>query len=96
MSQKIKDSTKAVKEFISGLLKPDMSKEEIDSYNKIISRLDSIDEEDTARDSELIECKEVIINQVKNQGSNEKPHGNDEPRKPRSLEEIATEEIGGK
>ena len=95
ISQKIKESTQKVKEFITSLISADMSKETIDKHQAMLTELDSIVAEDDAKDKELIECKEVIIKQVKTQGSRDDSHDN-EPKEPRSLEEIAREVVGGK
>ena len=98
MSQKIKSSTQALREFLTGAIKPDMEKSEIDAYQNIIKELDNIESEDDARDKELVECKEVIINQVKRSGSGDKPKEteSEQEKEPRSLEEIANDKFGGK
>lgn len=87
---KIKDYSKTIKDFITGLITPEMEKSKIDEYNNILNVVDSINSEDESRDNELVECKEVIIQQLKSQGSSDEPKEEKEEVQPRSLEEIAT------
>jgi len=97
MSEKIKTSTQNLREFITSQIKSDMEKSEIDKYQEILKELDTINSEDDARDKELVECKEVIIKQVKTSGSKDEPKEQESEKEPRSLEEIAQSiENGGK
>ena len=90
----IKQKTGDVRNFIKGLINPDMSKEQIDQYEQAVKQLDEIDQEDEAKDKEIRECKDKIVSLIKTEGSSNPPEDGD--KKPRSLEEIAKATIGGK
>ena len=88
---KIRDYSKTIKDFITGLITPEMEKSKIDEYNNILNVVESINSEDESRDNELVECKEVIIQQLKSQGSSDEPKEEQvQEVQARSLEEIAT------
>lgn len=89
MSQRIKDLSKDIKDFLTSSINADMPKEQIDKYNEIIGLCDSIDEENSAQEKELHDCKEVIIKQVRSQGSSDKPKEEESEKQPRTLEQIA-------
>lgn len=90
----IKQKTGDIRNFIKGLINPDMSKEQIDQYEQAVKQLDEIDQEDEAKDKEIRECKDKIVSLIKTEGSSNPPEDGD--KKPRSLEEIAKATLGGK
>lgn len=98
MGQKIKDLTKSLMEQIASIITSDMDKSQIDEYQHMISQLEEINAEDDLRNQELIECKEVIIKQVKQQGSSKEPSSTDkkdETEIATSWEDIANEVVNG-
>ncbi len=90
----IKEKTGSIREFIKGLINPDMSKEQIDQYEGMVKQLDEIDQEDESKDKEIRDCKDKIVSLIKTEGSSNPPE--DGEKKPRSLEEIAKATLGGK
>lgn len=90
----IKEKTGSIREFIKGLINPDMSKEQIDQYEGMVKQLDEIDREDESKDKEIRDCKDKIVSLIKTEGSSNPPE--DGEKKPRSLEEIAKATLGGK
>ncbi len=60
----------------------------------MIRELDEVEKEEDSYKQEISSCKDQIVSLVKSQGSATPPQ--DEPRQPRSLEEIANAITGGK
>ena len=90
----IKETMTNIKEFINSLITTEMSTEDINKYQGIISSCDSVINESDLKDKDLAECKESLVRFIKTSGSKQEPPKtqtkSDEP-KPKSMEEIAQE-----
>lgn len=87
-------TTQKVREYLKSLMKNDMSKEEIETIDAHIKELDKIDEDFENKDKELKECKDIIINQIRNSGNtNQEIKEEETPKEPRTFEEIAQAKI---
>lgn len=91
----IKDSTNKVREFLKSKITSEMSTDEINSYQKMIEELDSIDNEDEKASQELTKCKDTIVTLVNKQGNANPPKDETGQQAPRSLEEIAQSVVNG-
>ena len=85
----IKSKTKEVRDFITGLINSDMSTEDIEKHQKMLSKLDEIDKEEESLTQEINSCKDKIVSLIKTEGSANPPQDGEGNKNPRSLEEIA-------
>ena len=92
MEKNFKDLLAETKGKINDLLTKDSSKEDIERITEINKSLDSLTESYTAKETELSEMKEMVVNQVKNTGF--KPSAQDlQDNNPISVEEAIESSI---
>lgn len=91
----MKEKTSALRAYLQELTTKEMSAEQLEKHNQMLALFDEIDKEDEANVKEIQDCKNIIVSNIKSQGSAAAPQ---EEKKPRSLEEIAKDMLnnGGK
>ena len=89
---KIKEITSDIRAYLQEITTKDMTAEQLEKHNRMISRLDEADKEEDAYAKEISDCKDIIVGKIKSQGSAVPPQ---EEKKPRSLEEIAQDILNG-
>lgn len=93
---KIKESTSSLREYIKGIISPDMSKEELDKHEGMLKKLDEIDQENDSQENEIKSCKDKIVSLIRTEGSSNPPREDGGTKTPRTFEEIAQDMFGGK
>ena len=90
----MKESTNKIRDYLKSLITKEMSADQLEQHQSMINELDQIDQQEDNLHKEIDDCKDQIVKLVKSQGTATPPQ--DEPKKPRSLEEIAQAIRGGK
>ena len=87
--------TENISNFIKSLITNETPVDDVQKYQDMINELDSIDNEIESTHSELVKCKDKIVDLVNTQGTSKPPMDNLGDKTPRSLEEIGESVING-
>ena len=92
-----KEKTDGLRKFLKGLVKEDMSPEQLEEFNTHIAELDDLDQDYNKSEDERAKFKEKIVNMVMTQGDDRTPEDEHDGSKPMSIEEaVAQATKGGK
>ena len=87
--------TENISNFIKSLITNETPVDDVQKYQDMLNELDSIDNEIESTHTELVKCKDKIVDLVNTQGSSKPPVDNVGTPNPRSLLEIGQSVING-
>ena len=87
--------TENISNFIKSLITNETPVDDVQKYQEMLNELDSIDNEIESTHTELVKCKDKIVDLVNTQGSSKPPVDNVGTPNPRSLLEIGQSVING-
>ena len=87
--------TENISNFIKSLITNETPMDDVQKYQDMLDELDSIDNEIESTHTELVKCKDKIVDLVNTQGSSKPPVDNVGTPNPRSLLEIGQSVING-
>ena len=87
--------TESISNFIKSLITNETPIDDVQKYQNMLNELNSIDSEIESTQTELVKCKDKIVELVNTQGTSKPPIDNLGDKTPRTLEEIGQSVING-
>lgn len=87
--------TESISNFIKSLITNETPVDDVQKYQDMLTELNSIDNEIESTQTELVKCKDKIVELVNTQGTSKPPMDSIGDKTPRSLEEIGQSVING-
>ena len=93
-----KEKTESLRKFLKGLMKEDMSPEELEEFNKHIAGINELDQDYDKSETDRVKYRDKIVNMVMTEGSDRTPADEHDGSKPMSIDEAVAQvmEKGGK
>ena len=90
-----KEKTDGLRQFLKGLVKEDMTPEQLEEFNTHIAEIEELDQDYDKSENERAKYKEKIVNMVMTQGDDRTPSDEHDGSKPMSMEEAVKEATKG-
>ena len=94
-----KEKTESLRKFLKGLMKEDMSPEQLEEFNQHIAGINELDQDYDKSETDRVKYRDKIVNMVMTEGSDRTPADEHDGSKPMSIDEAVAqvmEKEGGK